>query len=131
MRKYPLLVYSLKHDVCVKEFAAGRIKMTVSDKIHPEFIANFHKILQETTGLNWDIETQSGVLGETLADKENQALEREQRDVMAYPLVRAIMAEFKGAKIESLIRRVQNAESSVVELGSDNNNDLIFDEENE
>ena len=131
MRKYPLLVYSLKHDVCVKEFAAGRIKMTVSDKIHPEFIANFHKILQETTGLNWNIETQSGVLGETLADKENQALEREQRDVMAYPLVRAIMAEFKGAKIESLIRRVQNAESSVVELGSDNNNDLIFDEENE
>ena len=131
MRKYPLLVYSLKHDVCVKEFASGHIKMTVSDKIHPEFIANFHKILQETTGLNWDIETQSGVLGETLADKENQALEREQRDVMAYPLVRAIMAEFKGAKIESLIRRVQNAESSVVELGSDNNNDLIFDEENE
>lgn len=131
MRKYPLLVYSLKHDVCIKEFATGRIKMTVSDKIHPEFIANFHKILQETTGLNWDIETQSGILGETIADKENQALEREQRDVMEYPLVKAIMAEFKGAKIESLIRRIQNSESSVVELGSDSNNDLIFDEENE
>lgn len=131
-RKYPLLVYSLKHDVCVKEFQNGRIKMTVSDAVHPEFITNFHKILQETTGKNWELDVASGVLGETLADKENKEHEREQRDVMEYPLVRAIMAEFKGAKIESLIRRIrENDSDSDDDLSPETGTELIFDEETE
>lgn len=133
LKKHPLLVYSIKHDVCVKEFQDGIIKMTVSDRIHPEFISSFNKVLFETTGKNWQLETISGVLGETLADKENQALEQEQRDVMSYPLVRAIMAEFKGAKIESLIRRIQDSDddSSGDGLNLEMSNELIFDEETE
>jgi len=130
IRKYPLLVYALKHDVCITEFADTTIKMTISEKIHPDFITNFHKVLLETTGKKWIIETTNGVLGETIADKENLALEREQRDVMEYPLVRAIMAEFKGAKIESMVRKLQN-ENDSNNLSIDNSNELIFDEDNE
>jgi len=130
IRKYPLLVYALKHDVCITEFADTTIKMTISEKIHPDFITNFHKVLLETTGKKWIIETTNGVLGETIADKENLAIEREQRDVMEYPLVRAIMAEFKGAKIESMVRKLQN-ENDSNNLSIDNSNELIFDEDNE
>jgi len=126
--KHPLLVYSLKHDVCIKEFVDGSIKMTISDKIHPDFITNFHKILLETTGKNWIIDATNGILGETIADKENLAIEREQRNVMEYPLVKAIMAEFKGAKIESMVRKIQESEND--ELNLDTTAELIFDEEN-
>lgn len=106
--------------------------MTVSEAVHPEFITNFHKILQETTGKNWVLDTVTGVLGETLADKENKELEREQRDIMEYPLVRAIMAEFKGAKIESLIRRIRESDDdSDDNLNMETVNELIFDEETE
>ena len=127
-KKYPLLVYSLKHDVSIQEFSDGQIKMTVADSIHPEFIQNFIKILRESTGKNWDIEILKGVLGETLADKENAAIAERQRDVMEYPLVRAIMAEFKGAKIESLTRCLQDKTD---DENIETTNDLIFDEDNE
>ncbi|MBR1605397.1 MAG: DNA polymerase III subunit gamma/tau [Alphaproteobacteria bacterium] len=128
-KKYPLIVYSLKHDVCVKEFSAGLIKMTVSDRVGRDFINNLIKVLRDTTGRDWGIEILSGIMGETLADKEDAVLARKERAVMEYPLVRAIMEEFKGAKIESLIRRVQEQNESVDDLAPTANNDLNFDEE--
>ena len=131
-KKYPLLVYSLKHDVSVQEFSNGCLKMTVGADIHPEFISNLVKILSDTTGYQWQVEVLKGVLGETIADKEAAEIAREQRDVMEYPLVRAIMAEFKGAKIETLTRKIQeNSDSSNQGSLSETSNDLIFDEDNE
>ncbi len=126
--RHPLLVYSLKHDVAVTEFRDGYIRMTASDKITPDFISGWNKALKEAVGKAWDIAVVPGALGETIADKENLALEKEQHDVMEYPLVRAIMAEFHGAKIESLIRKVQESDDDEP-LNFDNNNELIFDEE--
>ena len=123
-----MLVYALKHDVSIKEFSDGMIKMVISEKIHPDFVTNCHKILLETTGKNWIIETINGILGETIADKENMAIEREQRSVMEYPLVKVIMAEFKGAKIESMVRKIQESDSDSLNL--ETSNDLIFDEDN-
>ena len=53
---------------------------------------------------------------------------------MEYPLVKAILAEFKGAKIESLVRKIQEEdEDEISSFGSpnrdNNDNDLIFDED--
>ena len=126
-KRYPLLVYSLKHDVCVKEFADGVIKMTVSSNLASDFIANLCKTLNETTGHAWSVDIISGPLGETLADKQEALLAREQKDALEYPLVRAIMAEFKGAKIESLIRHVQKAE----DITNNEEAPITFDEETE
>lgn len=123
--KYPLLVYKLKHDVSVKEFSDGQIKMTVSPSTQPEVIEELVKTLQETTGYSWKIDILNEALGKTLADKEEEVFAEQQKDVMEYPLVKAIMTEFKGAKIESIIRRNQEKESN----GEETNNDLIFDEE--
>ena len=129
-KKMPLAEYALKNDVSVSEFSNGFIKMTVSEKIHPDFILNLHKILTEATGLTWKIELSRGALGVTLADLERAAEEEEKRNIMEYPLVKAIMAEFKGAKIESATRRItETDDDEEIDFGSDNN-ELIYDEEN-
>ena len=130
-KKYPLLAYSLKHDVCVKDFSNGLIKMIISDRVGRDFINNLIKTLRETTGQDWGVEILSGIMGETLADREDAVLAKKERAVMEYPLVRAIMEEFNGAKIESLIRRVQENNESVDDLVISSNNDLNFDEETE
>lgn len=129
-KKMPLAEYALKNDVSVSEFSNGFIKMTVSEKIHPDFILNLHKILTEATGLTWKIELSRGALGVTLADLERAAEEEEKRNIMEYPLVKAIMAEFKGAKIETATRRITETDDDEdIDFGSDNN-ELIYDEEN-
>ena len=129
-KKMPLAEYALKNDVSVYEFSNGFIKMTVSEKIHPDFILNLHKILTEATGLTWKIELSRGALGVTLADLERAAEEEEKRNIMEYPLVKAIMAEFKGAKIETATRRISETDDDEeIDFGSDNN-ELIYDEEN-
>lgn len=129
-KKMPLAEYALKNDVSVSEFSNGFIKMTVSEKIHPDFILNLHKILTEATGLTWKIELSRGALGITLADLERAAEEEEKRNIMEYPLVKAIMAEFKGAKIETATRRItETDDDEEIDFGSDNN-ELIYDEEN-
>lgn len=99
-----LLAYSLKNDVAVEEFADGLIKMTVSDKVSTDFIMSLHKELSEATGKNWKIETLRGQMGQTIAQKENAAAEENKKNISEYPLVKAILAEFKGSKIETLTR---------------------------
>ena len=43
-----LVSYALKNDVTIHEFSDGFMKMTVSDKIHPDFIMNLHKIFDRS-----------------------------------------------------------------------------------
>ena len=121
-----LVSYAIKNDVTIHEFSDGFMKMTISDKIHPDFIMNLHKILAEATGKEWKIGILRGHLGETIADKERAKSEEEKRSIMEYPLVKAIMAEFKGAKIETLTRRVDLEETADGEADSE----LFFEEEN-
>lgn len=120
-----LVSYALKNDVTIHEFSEGFIKMTVSDKVHPDFIMNLRKILAEATGKDWKIDIQRGHLGETIADKERAQSEEDKRSIMEYPLVKAIMAEFKGAKIETLTRRADLIETADGEADSE----LFFEEE--
>ena len=74
-------------------------------------------------------------MGQTISQKENAKTEEEKRNIMEYPLVKAIMAEFKGAKIETLTRKImennddEGASSFSSEENELNYNDLNFDEE--
>ncbi len=130
--KMPLAEYALKNDVSISEFKSGYIKMTASDKIHPDFILNLHKILTQATGLTWKIEMARGALGVTLADMEKAAEEEEKRNIMEYPLVKAIMAEFKGAKIETATRKIaeEDDEEGSSFFGGETS-EIIYDEDNE
>lgn len=97
-----LAACALKQDVSIHEFRDGYIKMTADIKIDTDFLMNLHKILLEATGKEWKIDSSHGALGETIAAKERAAEEEYKRNISEYPLVKAILAEFKGAKIETL-----------------------------
>lgn len=122
--KKMLLLYALKNDVSIEEFGNGRIKMALSEKIQPDFMLNLQKVLEECSGRKWQIEIRRGPLGETLADQEKAALEQDKRCILEYPLVKAILQEFKGAKIDTVTRK-NNVENL------DNDDEIItnFDED--
>ena len=106
-----LLLYSVKNDISIEEFASGHIKMAISDKIAPDFMQNFHKELENASGIKWKVDIRRGPLGETLADKERAALEQDKQSVSEYPLIKAILSEFPGAKIDTLVRKVSREET--------------------
>ncbi len=123
--RQPLLEYALKHDVAFEAFAEGNVKISVGEKVGNDLVMSLHKVLTEATGKKWQIDIVRGKLGETIADKENAKAEENKKNVMEYPLVRAIMEEFRGAKIETLTRKV--SQESTDENSPEDNNDLIFE----
>lgn len=122
-----LLSYAIKNDIAISEFGDGFIKMTLSDKVSNDFMLTLQKELLAATGKNWKIETIRGQLGQTLAAKEHAEEEENKRSISEYPLVKAILAEFKGAKIETLTR-LKQLEEEEGNLSSDDT-ETFFDEE--
>ncbi len=110
-----LLAYSFKHDLSFVEFAPGKMKLTVSDKINNDFLLNLQNVLMETTGQKWDIEVLRGPLGETIADRELAQENANKKNVSDLPLVRAVLNEFKGAKIETLTRKLPAEDAAETE----------------
>lgn len=128
--KKALIEYSIKNDVSVCAFENGRIAMKMSPSIHQDFVINLHKLLLETTGKKWEIETVKGELDETIADKENYAVEAKKKNVAEYPLVKKILDEFKGAKIETIVRKnIQELAEDEPEIMGDNIPVTYFEEE--
>ncbi len=125
--KKMLLVYALKNDVSISEFAPGQIKMTASEKVTNDFLLNLQHILIEATGKKWQIDILRGPLGETIADRELAADAANKKNVSDLPLVKAILAEFKGAKIETLTRKIN--EENQEDLDSYDEPETYFDED--
>ncbi len=130
-----LLAYSFKHDMSFIKFANGQIEATASDKINNDFLLDLQKILMEATGIKWNINIVSGAVGETIADKEQAQDNANKKNVSDLPLVKAILAEFKGAKIETLTRKItadEDEESGEITASSVSydDNDNYFDEDN-
>ena len=124
-----LVACALKKDVSIMEFRDGYIKMVADAKINTDFVMNLHKTLLEATGKEWKIDSTHGTLGETIASKEKAAEEEYKRNVSEYPLVKAILAEFKGAKIETLTRKINNSNDVSESDTETNDNEIFFDEE--
>ena len=124
--KKMMLSYSIKNDISFSEFSNGKMKISVSEKINNDFLLNLQNVLKEATGIKWEIDILSAPLGQTLADKEAEKEMMQKKDVMDLPLVKAIMAEFKGAKIESLTRKIMEQAEKGEEFMVD---DLIYMEE--
>lgn len=103
--KKALIEYSVKNDISVNKFSDGYINMNISPNINQDFIMNLHKLLTKATGKKWEIEITKGALGETIADKEKTIVEAKKQNVAEYPLVKKILEEFRGAKIETVIRK--------------------------
>ena len=123
-----LLVYSLKNDVSVSSFSHGQMTMTVSERIAGDFIMNLHKVLTEITEMSWKINIERGQLGETVAAREQAKVEADKKSISEDPLVKAILSEFKGAKIETITRKILEEEGSFAPENNDDN-ETYFEEE--
>lgn len=113
-QKQPLLLYALKHDMSFKEFRHGYMRVALSEKSDKDLIGNLLKFLEAQTHLSWVVDIDYEPLGETLADLEFKG---DKKNIYEYPLVKAILSEFNGAKLETIVRKaVENAEDE--ELGT-------------
>lgn len=120
LSKKMMLAYSIKNDISFAEFSNGKMKVSISEKINNDFLLNLQNVLKEATGIKWEIDILSAPLGQTIADKEAEKDMAQKKDVMDLPLVKAIMAEFKGAKIESLTRKIiEKVENNEDFIGDD------------
>lgn len=128
--KKMLLLYALKNDIGITEFEHGEIKMTLADKAAADLLPNLQKELLEATGIRWKIEPIRGHMSETIAEAEQAENEENKKNIADYPLVKAILAEFKGAKIETLIHKMiseENVEGNSIPVFEET--ETYFDEE--
>ena len=102
------MAYTLKHDVSFSEFTFGKMQVASRESVNREFWLSLQEFLEKTTKYKWQIDITDSPLGQTLADKEEQLSHNYQKDALDLPLVKAIMAEFAGAKIDVLVRKVNN-----------------------
>ncbi len=102
--------YTPSIPLSVEEFRDGFIKMKVSERVQPDFIMNLHTVLLSATGKKWEIDHRRGTLSETIAEKEKEEILEDKKNVSEIPLVKAILEEFRGAKIDSAVRKVINNE---------------------
>ena len=121
-KKQPLLMYAVKNDISFKSFENGKIHIAVSEQADKNLIYNLRTFLEKETGNTWKFEIDYEPLGETLAYIESKELNRNKKNISEYPLVRAILDEFNGATIETIIRKsvreVQDEEPTEFELTS-------------
>ena len=103
--RQPLLCFSLKNDMSFHSFSHGEMSISLSLNAPKDLIANLRKFLQKETGTEWKINIDYEPLGETLAFLERKDLEQNCKNISEYPLVKAILDEFNGAKIETIIHK--------------------------
>ena len=128
--KKVLIEYSIKNDVSIENFSNGYIKMNIAQNVHQDFIMGLHKLLEEATGKKWEIDITKGELGQTIADKEKSKVEAKKKNVAEYPLVKKILEEFKGAKIETIVRKnLSQLSEEEPDISSDTMMSTYFDEE--
>lgn len=127
------LEYTLKNDVSIENFGNWQIELTLSDKAPVDFVSSLRQVLTEATGGEWQIIQHRGTLGETLADKENAAIDADKRSAAEHPLVKAVYAEFKGARIDTITRKISETapEDSDTEEENDKENTTQTYEEEE
>lgn len=126
-QKQPRLAYALRHDVEVVEFSPGQIKFKAADRVGNDTLAALNKILEETTGGKWALDIVPGEVGRTVADIENEQKEKDKKNIAETPLVKAILEEFRGARIENLTRKVKAGEDD----GDESANEDIFNTNSE
>lgn len=129
-KKQPLLTFSVKNDMSFKEFRNKYMHIALSEKADKNLIASLRKFLENETGSAWVIDIDYEPLGETLAYKEAQELNKDKKNISEYPLVKAILEEFNGAKLETIIRKsTEVAEDEDAVEFSVNNNEFYDEDE--
>jgi DNA polymerase-3 subunit gamma/tau len=128
--KQPLLLFAVKHDMSFKQFRHGYMQVALSEKSDKNLIANLRKFLETETKTAWVIDIDYEPLGQTLADLES--LSGDKKNISEYPLVKAILSEFNGAKLDTIIRKaVKESEGAEFEFFAEPDLNDITDETEE
>lgn len=104
--KQARLVYIMKNDIEVTEFGGGVMKFKASEHVSSDFLTTINKFLENSTGQKWSLDIIPGDVILSIANIENAQKEADKKNVAENPLVKAILEEFKGARIETLTRKI-------------------------
>lgn len=130
-KKQPLLLFAIKNDISFKDFKDGYLHIALSEKADKNLVLNFRTFLEKETGKVWKFDIDYEELGETLADIEAKELARDKKNISEYPLVKAILNEFNGAKIDTFIRKNIEEDLDENETGDFNMETIIGENEEE
>jgi len=99
-----ILATHLKRDVRLVRFAPGRIELRlIDDRRTPELPAKLSRLLEEWTGRRWAVAVNDVDAAQpTLAEREAEVETRRREDAANHPLVKAVLAAFPGAGIETV-----------------------------
>lgn len=111
-QKQARLVYIIKNDIEICEFGNNIIKFKANDRISTDFNTTINRFLQEATGDKWIFENISGEVTNSIATTEKAQRESDKKNISETLLVKTILEEFSGAKIESLTRKAKPNESN-------------------
>lgn len=126
--KQARLVYMMKNDIEVVEFGNGVMKFKATERISSDFMTSINKFLETSTGQKWNLDIISGDVILSIANIENAQKEADKKNVAENPLVKAILDEFKGAKIETLTRIIPTDENNS-NFETNNNDDEFISED--
>lgn len=118
------VAYALKNDIEIVNFEDGAMSFKASAHVSEDFLRTLGQCLEKSTGKKWALDVVPGEVILSIANIENAKKEAEQKDVADNPLVKAILQEFRGAKIETLVRKV----SSDAEEDDDVVNDYVSED---
>lgn len=104
--KQARLVYIMKNDIEVTEFGGGVMKFKASERVSSDFLTTINKFLENSTGQKWSLDIIPGDVILSIANIENAQKEADKKNVAENPLVKAILEEFKGARIETLTHKI-------------------------
>lgn len=124
--KQARLVYIMKNDIEVTEFGGGVMKFKASERVSSDFLTTINKFLENSTGQKWSLDIIPGDVILSIANIENAQKEADKKNVAENPLVKAILEEFKGARIETLTRKIAAEDNGG---GFENSNDDEFTSE--
>ena len=100
------VAHVLKNDVEVVEFADGVMRFKANDRVSQDFMMTLGNLLEQASGKKWVLDIVPGEVIYSIANIENAKKEADQKNVADNPLVKAILQEFRGAKIDTLVRKV-------------------------
>ncbi len=126
--KQARFVYMMKNDIEVVEFGNGVMKFKATERISSDFMTSINKFLETSTGQKWSLDIISGDVILSIANIENAQKEADKKNVAENPLVKAILDEFKGAKIETLTRIIPTDENNS-NFETNNNDDEFISED--
>jgi DNA polymerase III subunit gamma/tau len=108
-RKEATLHAHLLHSVHLVRFAAPVIELRPQPEAPRDLASRLAALLSEQTGTRWTIAMSAAIGEPTIADQGNAADTARKTAAADHPLVRAIMAAFPGARIDTVHDKTMDA----------------------